>query len=111
MESPAAGCPHLASRIEKAGQTEYLQTLAGVQAGIQRGEGRTFDRDQKVNRHCLRFDFPQGQQHIDNIVIGLALPDDTAAAYLHSSRLTAFDGIEPVLEGMGGTDFKIITAA
>ena len=99
-------------RHQKAGKTENLQTIfRGQTGGVSVAEGSSLDRQQEVDRKCLRLDLPQFQKHISNIFFTFSHTDNATAADLKAKTLQHTNVVDTLFEGMCGANIMIKRAA
>jgi hypothetical protein len=65
----------------------------------------------EVHWHRLRVQSPEGQGHIDNIIVGLPLAEDSPGAEVESGASGRFQRVHPVLISVGGADLRIVPLA
>ncbi len=106
MDLTAAGDPHLDVRADEPHHRQDPQAPLRRQVPLS-GERCALHRDQEVDRHRVRVQFAQREDHVDQVLVGLAHAGDQPGAGRETGRVRLAHRVHPVGVRVRGRDVPV----
>ncbi len=102
----AAGDPDLDVGADEPHHRQDAQAALRAEVPLL-GERGALERDQEVDRHRVRVQLAQREDHVDQVLVALAHAGDQAGAGGEAGAVRLVDGVHPVGVRVGGGDAAV----